>query len=234
VCGCQASLGEPAVRLRDRGCRLIDEAEATHDLAARPGGWLRALGYDFRMAPVTAAAQRPAGVHRLSVEDVHRMVAAGVLDEDDRVELVQGVLVDMVPIGAEHDGAVEWLTEYFTSVAERSWRVRVQSTLLISGGYLLPDLIAVDRLPRSQQPATALLVVEVAQTSQARDRDKARDYAAADVPEYWIVDLAAREVTVHRRPLAGVYDEVVTYADGESVQPLLAGAPAVTVAELMG
>jgi len=192
------------------------------------------LGYDLWMVPVGAAVQRPAGVHRLSVEDVYRMVAAGVLDEDDRIELVQGVLVDMVPIGPEHDGAVEWLTEHFTRVSDRSWRVRVQSTLLVSGGYVLPDLVVVDPLPRSRQPATALLVVEVAQTSQARDREKARDYAVADVPEYWIVDLAARNVMVHRRPLAGVYDEVVSYADGESVQSLLAEVPAVAVSELLG
>jgi len=173
-------------------------------------------------------------VHRLTVEDVYKMAAAGVLDENARIELVQGVLIDMVPIGAEHDGAVEWLNEFFLGVRDRSWRVRVQSTLLIDGGYLLPDLVVVEPLPRSRQPTTALLVVEVAQTSRARDREKARDYASADVPEYWIVDLAARQVIVHRRPLAGAYDEVATYSDGESLQPLLDTVPAVAVSELLG
>jgi len=186
------------------------------------------------MAPATGSVHRPVAVHRLSVDDVHKMVAAGVLDEDDRIELVQGVLVDMVPIGAEHDGAVEWLTEHFSRVGDRVWRVRVLSTLLVEGGYLLPDLIVVEPLPRSEQPTSALLVVEVAQTSQARDRDKARDYAAADVPEYWIVDLKARNVTVHRSPLAGAYDDIAIYADGESVQPILADAPAVAVSDLLG
>lgn len=162
------------------------------------------------------------------------MAAAGVLDENARIELVQGVLIDMVPIGAEHDGAVEWLNEFLLGVGDRSWRVRVQSTLLIEGGYLLPDLIVVEPLPRSRQPTSALLVVEVAQTSQARDREKARDYASADVPEYWIVDLAARKVIVHRRPLAGAYDEVVVYSDGESLQPLLDTVPAVAVSDLLG
>ncbi len=185
------------------------------------------------MVPAAASELRPAPVHRLSVEDVYKMAAAGVLDENARIELVQGVLLDMVPIGAEHDGALEWLNEFLLSVRDRSWRVRVQSTLLIAGGYLLPDLIVVEPLPRSRQPTTALLVVEVAQTSQARDREKARDYASADVPEYWIVDLAARQVIVHRRPLAGAYDEVVTYADGESLSPLLE-IPAVAVSELLG
>jgi Uma2 family endonuclease len=173
-------------------------------------------------------------VYRLSVDDVHKMVAAGVLDEDERLELVEGVLVTMVPIGAEHDGAVAWLNEELMRVPGRTWQVRVQSTLLIEGGYLLPDLIVVDRLPRSQQPSRALLVVEVAQTSQARDREKARDYASADVPEYWIVDLAARNVTVHRRPLAGAYDEVTVFAEGDSLQPLLEELPPVAISELLG
>jgi Uma2 family endonuclease len=173
-------------------------------------------------------------VHRLSVEDVYRMVEAGVLDEHDRVELVEGVLVDMVPIGAEHDGATEWLTEHFAHVQGKAWRVRVQSMLLIEGGYLLPDIMLVAPRPRGEQPTTAHLVIEVAQTSQARDAEKARDYAATDVPEYWIVDLLARSVIVHRHPLAGVYQEITTYADGDSIKPLLADAPAVDVSALLG
>jgi Uma2 family endonuclease len=173
-------------------------------------------------------------VHRLSVQDVYRMVEAGVLDEDDRVELVEGVLVDMVPIGAEHDGATAWLTRHFARVATETWEVRVQSTLLIAGGYLLPDVTLVAPLPRNEQPATAHLVVEIAQTSQARDVEKARDYAAADVDEYWIVDLLNRTVIVHRQPLAGAYQEIATYADGASIKPLLTDAPAVEVSALLG
>ena len=173
-------------------------------------------------------------VHRLSVDDVFRMVQAGVLDEDDRVELVEGVLVEMVPIGAEHDGAVAWLTRHFGSAASDAWEVRIQSTLLIAGGYLLPDLLLVEPLPRSAQPTSALVVVEVAQTSLVRDREKVRDYAAAGVPDYWIVDLSGRTVEVHRGPLSGVYEEITTYKDGQAVVPLAAGAPVVEVSDLLG
>ena len=175
-----------------------------------------------------------APVHRLSVEDVFRMAEAGVLDEHDRVELVEGVLVDMVPIGAEHEGATTWLTRHFARVDAEAWDVRVQSMLLIEGGYLLPDLALVVALPRSALPTTAHLVIEVAQTSQARDREKARDYAAAGVDEYWIVDLLARTVIVHRQPLAGAYQEITTFDDGASIRPLLADAPEVAVTELLG
>ncbi len=173
-------------------------------------------------------------VHRLSVDDVFRMVEAGVLDEDDRVELVEGVLVEMVPIGPEHDGAVAWLTGHFARADSDAWEVRVQSTLLVAGGYLLPDLMLVEPRPRTEQPTTALLVVETAQTSQVRDREKARDYATAGVPEYWIVDLAARAVHVHRRPLAGGYEEAESFEGGQSVSPLAPGAPDVDVSALLG
>jgi len=170
----------------------------------------------------------------LSVEDVYRMVRAGVLEENDRVELVEGVLVDMVPTGAEHDGTVEWLTAHFARVDAEAWRVRVQSMLLVSGGYVLPDLTLVARMPRSTLPSTAHLVVEVAETSHARDREKARTYAAADVPEYWIVDLPGRTVIVHSHPLAGVYQELETFTDGSSIKPLLQDAPAADVSALLG
>ncbi len=173
-------------------------------------------------------------VHRFSVEDVYRMVEAGVLDEDDRIELVEGVLVRMVPIGPEHDGALAWLTRHFGSAASDAWEVRVQSTLLVAGGYLLPDLMLVEPLPRTEQPSTALLVVETAETSQVRDREKARDYAAASVLDYWIVDLPARAVHVHRKPLAGRYEEIAIFEEGDSLAPLAPGAPVVEVSQLLG
>jgi len=83
-------------------------------------------------------------------------------------------------------------------------------------------------------PTTAHLVIEVAQTSQARDREKVRDYAAAGVYEYWIVDLLARTVIVHRRPLAGACRQITTFDDGACIRPLLADAPEVDVRALLG
>lgn len=173
-------------------------------------------------------------VHRLTLNDVLRMVEAGVLDEDDRIELVDGVLVEMTPIGAEHDGALAWLTARLARAAGSRWEVRVQSTFLIPGGYLLPDLTLVEPLSRREQPETALLVVEVAQTSQARDREKAADYARAGVGDYWLVDLPARTVTVHRRPASEGYRSVASVGDGETLRPLAPGAPALSVSELLG
>lgn len=182
----------------------------------------------------TTAVPALGGVHRLSVEDVHRMVEAGVLDKADRIELVQGVLVDMVPIGPEHGGAVTWLIAHFARAGSDRWQVRAQCTFLLAGGYVLPDFMLVSPLPRTEYPRTALLVVEVAQTSQARDSDKASDYAAADVTEYWTLDLPARALAVHRRPLMGAYQEVFVLRDGDTVQAVAPDAPAVDVSELLG
>jgi Uma2 family endonuclease len=175
-----------------------------------------------------------APVRRLSVEDVLTMVRAGVLDEDDRVELVEGVLVEMSPIGPSHDGTVEWLMFWFVKAAE-AFSVRVQSMFLtVEGGYVLPDLTVLEPLadPRAEQPRTALLVVEVAQSSGARDREKVADYAAAGVREYWIADLDLGAVLVHRRPEGEAYAEVSEHHDGYLEPPV--AAPPIPVAELLG
>ena len=173
--------------------------------------------------------------HRLTFDDVLRMVDAGILDEDSRVELVDGVLVDMSPISAEHSGAVAWLTQHFARASGDAWEVRIQDQLVLRDGlaFVQPDLILVEPAPRSQLATTALLVIEVAQTSQRRDREKARGYAEAGVPDYWLVDLVAERVTVFRDPGPDGYQtETVRGAADELVA--LAGAPPVGVAALLG
>jgi Uma2 family endonuclease len=173
-----------------------------------------------------------APLHRLSLEDVRSMVAAGVMDEDARVELVEGVLVDLSPIGPEHDGALAWLTRAFVRACGDEHEVRIQSLFLTPDGFLLPDLMVVGLLPRTQQPVTAQLVIEVAHSSRRRDREKALDYARAGVAEYWIVDLDAGAVVVHRDPAGDAYATTTEHRDG-TVQPLL-GVPVVELDALLG
>jgi Uma2 family endonuclease len=171
-------------------------------------------------------------LHRLSVEDVYRMVEAGVLREEDRVELVDGVLVDMTPPSAEHSAAVAWLTQRLVgSVGERE--VRVQDLLLVEGGFFMPDLIVVDPLPRDRHPSTAALVVEVAVTTQRHDTWKANRYAGAGVDEYWIVDLVGRVLTVHRGPRDASYRNITLHRSGDRIRALVSGAE-IDVAELLG
>lgn len=95
-----------------------------------------------------------APVHRLSIDDVRRMYETGILDELDRLELVDGVLVEMSPIGPEHSGAVAWLNQHL-SRPDRPWHVRIQDTLVIEGGFLLPDLTVIGEPPSRAQLVTA-------------------------------------------------------------------------------
>lgn len=171
-------------------------------------------------------------IHRLSYDDVMRMVDAGVFGEIDRVELVDGVLVDMNLPGEEHSWLVAWLTGHFAGqVAGLS--VRVQDLLRVEGGFRIPDLMVGEPVPRDKHPTTALLVVEVSVTTQHRDREKIRHYAGAGVSEYWIVDVPARTVRVHRRPAGQRYEELETFGDGDEV-PTPAGVQSVPVTELFG
>src|SRR4051794_17545230 len=162
-------------------------------------------------------------LHRLSVEDVYRMVDAGVLREEDRVELIDGVLVDVSPPGPEHSSIVSWLTRHFM-LGCPGWDVRVQDLLLVDGGFVLPDLMVVEPLPRDRHPATAALVVEVAVTTLRHDMAKARRFARAGVGEYWFVDVARRCVVVHSGPGPDGYAATTTFTDA-AVLPAPAGAP---------
>lgn len=170
--------------------------------------------------------------HRLSVEDVRRMVEVGVLGEEDRVELIDGVLVDVSPPGPAHSATVAWLTRHLVgAVGQRE--VRVQDLLLVEGGFVMPDLMVIDALPRDRQPSTAELVVEVAVTTQRYDAVKSLRYAGAGVSEYWMVDVPARKVDVYRRPRPTGYGQVTHYQDGDQIAAGVAASP-VDVSILLG
>lgn len=180
------------------------------------------------------AAPQTVPPHRLTLDDVYAMVAAGILDETERVELEGGVLVDMVPPGENHEDYLEWLNRRFVKAAGDRVRVRIQGTFLIpDGGYYLPDVIVFGPKPDGELPRTAELIVEVAVSSRARDLEKAATYAAADVTEYWIVDVDRAEVLVHSEPRADGYAVVRRYVPGEVIPPPVE-VPPVDVAALLG
>jgi Uma2 family endonuclease len=181
----------------------------------------------------TQVVSQAAPVHRLSVQDVFAMVAAGILDEDDRLELVDGVLVEMSGTGPRHSGVVEWLTEHLVVAARGRIRVRVQDTFLISEyGFVVPDLMVIEPIGRDRLPDRALLIVEVAYTSHRRDAEKAATYARAEVPDYWIVDVVRNELLVHRAPAGDAYADVRRFVAGDVVSPIVDVAP-VDVAALL-
>ena len=142
---------------------------------------------------------------RITVEQYFGLAEAGILTEDDRVELLEGVIVSMSPGSPAHASAVAKVTRALLSVVGDRASVRPQLTF-VAGEYSAPepDLAVVpgrDSDYEEAHPIAALLVVEVALTSLAQDRlTKSRIYARAGVPEYWIVNLRERVVEVMRDP----------------------------------
>lgn len=153
---------------------------------------------------------RPAAAtpHRFDVDDYHRMAAAGILSPEDRVELIEGQIVDMAPIGSEHAATTDILNEFVTrAVATGQAQVRIQGPpRLDRRNEPQPDLMLLRPRAdfyRDAHPTAAdvLLLVEVADNSLAYDRGpKLALYARHAVPEVWIVDLLGRTVEVCRGP----------------------------------
>lgn len=146
-------------------------------------------------------------VKRWTREEYQRLVQAGVLGEDDRVQLVAGELVQMAPQGAAHAAAISAVSEALRGLFGEGSHVRIQLPLALGpDSEPEPDVAVVEgswQDYRDEHPARALLVVEVevAQSSGSFDRErKGPVYAAAGIPEYWVVDLAAAAVDVFRDP----------------------------------
>jgi Uma2 family endonuclease len=160
-------------------------------------------------------------LHPLSVADVIGMVDAGILDADDHVELLDGVLVEMSPQGTPHGHAVRRLTALAAPVvAAAGLELSVQGPVDIGSPISLPepDLAIVPVTGPDALPRNPLLVVEMGVTSLRIDLvRKARIYATGNVPEYWVLDVERRSLIVHRTPQDGAYAGVRTLEEHETV-----------------
>ncbi len=145
-------------------------------------------------------------MHRLlNVDEYHRMIEAGVFEEDEYLELVEGVLVTMTPQTVQHARAIQRLSRMFFLGLGTEFVIRVQLPLTLGmHSEPEPDLAVVTEEEANRtdrHPSDALLVVEVSLESLEKDRDvKGALYASAGIPEYWIVDLGDRSVEVRRDP----------------------------------
>lgn len=164
--------------------------------------------------------------HRLTVADYCRIAEAGIFGEDDRVELIEGEIIDMAPIGSEHTSSVKRLNRLFDRAVGEQAIVSVQDPIrLDEHNEPEPDIALLryrEDFYRSTHPGPAdvLLIVEVADTSLRYDREiKLPLYARHGIPEVWIVDLENRRLEVHRRPEGETYREQICPAPNESVAP---------------
>ncbi len=164
--------------------------------------------------------------HRFTIEDLERMVHAGVLRPDDRVELIEGELVDMAPIGWAHQGCVNRLTEILVTQLRGRAIVQPQGPLRLSE-YSVPQPDLAILRPRSDYyahggptAADVFLVIEVSDTTLAYDRDvKVPLYARHGVPEVWVIDLSGQRVLVYRHPSADGYRSVAEFRAGDHCAP---------------
>lgn len=173
--------------------------------------------------------------HRFTVDEYRKMGEAGIFHEDDRIELMDGEVVEMAAIGARHVESVmrlnrllsRWTFLEAPEAADDGGRgatffVGVQNPVILSEhGAPQPDLVLVRRSESRSGvpvPEEVLLVVEVAYTSLAYDRDtKLPTYAAAGIPEAWLVDLTADVIKAHSEPGPGGYGTIARFGRGEQV-----------------
>ena len=172
--------------------------------------------------------------HRLTVRDYHRLAEAGVLGEDDRIELLEGQLVDMAAIGPRHALAVDALTELLVMAAVGQAVVRVQNPIVLDDtSEPQPDFTLLRRpwhgYPNEHpRPPDVYLLVEVADSSLAFDLGaKLEIYARSGIREFWVVDLTANRVLVHRNPSDGSYGSVTSVDMSGTLQ--VEALPGVTI-----
>jgi Uma2 family endonuclease len=142
---------------------------------------------------------------RLSAGDYHRMIGAGILDENDHVELIKGVIVEMTPQGPKHATLIQRLCDPMFARVPSDMVVRCQLPLTIGrDSEPEPDVSIVrraDAASKTSHPTTAALVFEVAGESLPKDRlTKMALYAGAGIPEYVIVNTEQDSLEVHRDP----------------------------------
>jgi Uma2 family endonuclease len=180
------------------------------------------------MGDILERPQAPAR-HRLDTGAYYKMAEAGILTENDRVELIDGEIFDMTPIGSAHAGKTNRLNRLFArAVADGLVAVSVQSPLRLDAyNEPEPDLMLLrpresDYQDRHPGAADVLLLVEVSESSLSYDRGtKLALYARFSVPEVWIVDLLGAAVEVFREPKESAYASRERLTEGTLAPALL-------------
>lgn len=182
---------------------------------------------------VVADARIP--MRPITVEVYERMVDAGILGEDDRVELLNGLLSEKAPVSPEHAQIVRWLTARLIRGIEPAVAdIGAQLPLRVPPVSMPePDIAIVPPGNYAHaHPAEALLVIEIAVSSRRVDLStKAEIYASAGVGEYWVVDVPVRVVHVHTAPAGDRYGSCRQVTSG-TLRPPVSDAPAIDVEEL--
>jgi Uma2 family endonuclease len=178
--------------------------------------------------PVTI--RRP--LYRLTVEQYHRMIDAGVLKEGAKVELIEGLLVQKMTRNPPHEGSLARINRRLARLLPEEWVLRVQSAITLRRSEPEPD-VTIARGPeeryasRHPGPRDIVLLIEVAESSLLEDRTtQATLYADARIPEYWIVNTVHNQVEVYTEPRGGqapAYRQRRDYGPDDEIPLVLKG-----------
>jgi hypothetical protein len=178
-------------------------------------------------------------IRRFSVDEYHRIIQAGILTEDDAVELLEGWLVRKMPRNPVHDATIQTISNTLRRHLSSAWEIRIQSAITTADSEPEPDLAIVPGPPNRfathhPGPKDIVLVVEVADSPLPLDRqEKARLYARAAIETYWIANIPDRQLEIHASPSGPGpnpnYHQYQVYSSGTQVELRIPGQPVVRI-----
>lgn len=179
--------------------------------------------------------------HRLTVNDYHKMGEAGILSEDDRVEIISGEMIDMAPIGSAHAACIRHLLYFFAPQLKDNAILDIQNPLQLDDySEPQPDLMLLKPtldfyLSAHPQARDVLLLIEIAESSLAYDREvKILLYASHQIPEVWLFDLKAQRLETFQNPSPEGYKKILRPGRKEQVSPGLLANIVIDWAEALG
>lgn len=195
------------------------------------------------VSPPSVAAPKPPAEPtpwRINVDQYYRMAEAGIFGPEDRVELINGAIIRMNPIGNRHADCCDRLNEVLVVTFLKKAKIRVGNPVrLDEESEPQPDfaILKLREEPRTEHPGPSetLVAIEVADSSLRFDRNvKAPLYATAGIPEFWLVDLNAETIEVRRKPSKTGYEELQTLRRGDKLACAAFPDLALDVAEILG
>lgn len=196
------------------------------------------MNQTFRSSDLALTTQAAEGLprRRWTVAEIEAMTQAGILDEDERFELIGGEIVPMSSKGIQHETLKSRLVYHFVKTVPDDFRMAVETTFRLSeDSFVEPDFIffnTADGLA-GLNPRTALLAVEVADSSLRWDLGrKARIYAAFGIPELWVIDAVKLIAHVHRRPGLEGYEQVTQHGEADTLESTSVSGLRVTLSSL--
>ncbi len=184
-------------------------------------------------------APAPESIARITVEQYHAMIHASILTEDDPVELLEGYLVTKMPKNPPHSAGTDLARAALGEILPVGWFLKSQDPITTVDSEPEPDVTVVrgairDFLKRHPEPRDIGMIVEISESTLARDRGvKKRIFARANIPVYWIVNLIDKQIEVHTAPTGPAeqpdYRQAQIYKPGEFVPVVLDGKEVGTV-----